>query len=101
MEKRTLYALVAFLALGLGAFFVMRAPEKGDRSGPKPRPVPTIKAAEIEGLDVTSDKQDSVSLAKDGTSWRIKAPKDWPADSAGVKSLVEALEKMTFADLVT
>jgi hypothetical protein len=101
MEKRTLYALVLFLALGLGAFLVMRAPEKGDRSGPKPRPVPTIKAAEIEALDVTSEKQEAVSLAKDGANWRIKAPKDWPADAAGVKSLVDALEKLSFADIVT
>ena len=39
MEKRTLYALVAVVALGAIAFAVMRAPEKGQRKGPPPRPV--------------------------------------------------------------
>jgi hypothetical protein len=74
MEKRTLYALVAFFVLGLGAFLVMRQPDKGDRVGPKPRPVAAFKAADIQTLEVTSEKQEKVTLEKAGTTWRIKQP---------------------------
>ena len=101
MEKRTLFALVAFVALGLGAFLVMRSPDKGDRVGPPPRPIAAFKAADVQALEITTDKGESVTMAKQGPEWRITAPKDWPADPAGVKSLVDGLEKMTFGDLVT
>jgi hypothetical protein len=101
MEKRTLYALVAFFVLGLGAFLVMRQPDKGDRVGPKPRPVAAFKAADIQTLEVTSEKQEKVTLEKAGTTWRIKQPQDWAADGAAVKSLTDALEKLAFGDMVT
>jgi hypothetical protein len=101
MEKRTLYALVAFVVFGLGAFLVMRAPEKGQRSGPRARPLNPPKAADVVHLDITTDKGENVSLEKSGSAWRIQSPKDWPADQAAVKSLVDGLEKMTFGDLVT
>jgi hypothetical protein len=101
MEKRTLYALIGFFVFGLGAFFALRAPEKGDRSGPKPRPIPALKAADIQALELTSEKQEKVTLAKSGTAWKITSPKEAPADSAGVKSLLDALEKLAFGDMVT
>jgi hypothetical protein len=101
MEKRTLFALVAFVALGLGAFVVMRAPEKGQRSGPRPTPFAPFKAADVQSLEITTDKKAQVTLEKTGAAWRVKTPKDWPADNAGVKSLLDALEKLTFGDLVT
>ncbi len=101
MEKRTLYALVVFVAVGLGAFWVLRAPEKGERSGPRPRPIDVIKSADVQTLEVTTEKQEHVTLTKSGSAWRVTAPKDWPADSSGVKSLLDGLEKLTFSDLVT
>ena len=47
MEKRTLYALLAVIALGGIAFAVLRSPEKGQRQGPPPRPIAEIKANDI------------------------------------------------------
>ena len=44
MEKKTLYALIALLVLGGLSVYVMRAPEKGDRVGERPRPLPTEPA---------------------------------------------------------
>jgi hypothetical protein len=50
MEKRTLYALLAVLAVGALALAVQRSPEKGQRKGPPPRPVAELKTADIARL---------------------------------------------------
>jgi hypothetical protein len=100
MEKRTLYALVAVVALGAIAFAVLRAPEKGQRKGPPPRPVATIKASDVAKLELTNDKNEKTVLEKTGASeWRIKSPGDWKADQQGVKQVLDGLEKLTFADV--
>ncbi len=101
MEKKTLFSVGALLVLGLGAFFVMRAPEKGQRVGPKPRPIAPIKAAELAELDLTTEKQDHVVLVKKGGGWRLQGPQDWGADPQAAKALEGALEKLSFGDLVT
>jgi hypothetical protein len=102
MEKKTLYALVALLALGGLAFYVMRTPEKGDRVGEKPRPVAEIKAGSIAQLELTQPKgTDKVTLSKKGDKWQVTAPYDKPADQSAVKSVVEALEKMKWGDITT
>jgi hypothetical protein len=101
MEKRTLYALVALVLMGAGAFAVLRAPEKGQRQGPRPRPIAEIKAADVVALELTNEKQEKTTLEKTGDAWRVKTPAEWPADGAGVKSLVEGIEKLAFGDLVT
>jgi hypothetical protein len=101
MEKKTLFALIAVAILGAGAFAVLRAPQKGQRVGPPPRPVAEIKAADIAHLELVSEKQDKVVLDKKGDKWSITSPKEWAADGAGVKSLVDGLEKLGFHDMVT
>jgi hypothetical protein len=98
MEKRTLLALVALVLLAGGALVVLRAPEKGQRKGPPPRPIPEIKAADLTHLEVTNDKQQKTVLEKSGSDWRVKAPGDWKADQSAVKGLTDGLEKLTFAD---
>ncbi|HZS39818.1 MAG TPA: DUF4340 domain-containing protein [Polyangia bacterium] len=100
MEKKTLIALIAFLAAGVGAFFVMRSPEKGQRTGAAPRPIPEIKSDTVDELDLTSEKQDHTVLVKKGGGWRLKTT-DQGADPQAVKMLVDALGKLTFGDLVT
>ncbi len=101
MEKRTLLTLAAFVVLGVGAFLTMRAPQKGQRSGPAPRPVAAFKAADITGLEVWSEKQQHAVLEKTGSEWRVKDPGDWKADQAAVKMLTDGLEKLAFGDVVT
>ena len=39
MEKKTLYALVAFVALSVAAVVSLRSPDKGERVGERPRAV--------------------------------------------------------------
>jgi hypothetical protein len=101
MEKRTLLAVVLVVVLGAAAFLVMRAPEKGQRKGPPPRPIAALKAADVTGLEVWNDKQQHAVLEKSGSDWRVKEPADWKADQAAVKQLTDALEKVTFGDVVT
>ncbi len=102
MEKKTLYALVALLLFGGLAVYVMRAPEKGDRVGDRPRPVAEIKAGSIAQLEITQPKgADKVTLSKKGETWQVTAPYDKPADQGAVKAVVEALEKMKWGDITT
>lgn len=99
MEKRTLVALLAVIAIGLIAFVVMRAPEKGQRQGPPPRPIAEIKAADVARLEVTNEKQEKTVLERTGSSeWRVKEPVDWKADMSAVKQLGDGLEKLAFHD---
>ena len=101
MEKRTIFALSAFLVIGLGAFFVMRAPDKGDRVGPRPRAFPEIKADDVTELDVASTKQEKTTLVKKDGVWRIEGPGDWAADAAAVKGLLDGLATISFGDVAT
>lgn len=101
MEKKTLFALLAVIVLGAGAYFVLRAPEKGQRVGPAPRPVPPIKSAEINHIEIVNEKQEKTVLDKATDRWRISSPKDWAADQAAVKTLTDGLEKLGFGDLVS
>jgi hypothetical protein len=102
MEKRTLLALVLVLVAGGGALYVMRTPEKGQRKGPPPRPIAAIKAADLTGLEVWSDKQVHTVLEKtEKGDWRVKQPSDWRADQGAVKMLTDGLEKLSFGDVVT
>jgi Domain of unknown function (DUF4340) len=99
MEKRTLYALIAVVALGGIALAIMRSPEKGQRKGPPPRPIAELKAADVAKLELTNEKQEKTTLEKTGASeWRVKSPGDWKADQQGVKQVLDGLEKLTFAD---
>ncbi len=102
MEKRTLYALIAVIALGAIAFAVLRSPEKGQRKGPPPRPVAEIKSADVAKLELTNDKQEKTVLERTGASeWRVKSPGDWKADQQGVKQVLDGLEKLSFADIAS
>lgn len=102
MEKKTLYALIALLALGGLSFYVMRSPEKGDRVGERPRPLPEIKSGSITQIELAQPKgTDKVTLSKKGDKWQVTAPYDKPADQSAVKSIVDALEKMKWGDITT
>src|SRR4051812_9484480 len=101
MERKTWDGLIAVRRLGIGAFAGMSSPVTEQRTRPPPRPIPTVKAADVAHLEVTDDKQQKTVLDKKDGRWRITAPSDWPADQAGVKALTDALEKVTFGDVVS
>ncbi len=72
MSKKTFILLVACLAIVGAAFLSQRRPEKGELSGPRPRPIPAIAKDAIVDLKVTLEGKTS-HLKKDGT-WKPLEP---------------------------
>lgn len=102
MQRKTIIALVASILLGIAAFMTWRAPEKGTRTGPRPRPVAAFKAADVKQLELqASDTRGQVVLKLEGTTWKVTAPSAWNADQTTVKGAVDQLERLTFGDVVT
>ncbi|HNK45231.1 MAG TPA: hypothetical protein PKL17_10635, partial [Pseudomonadota bacterium] len=95
MEKKNLYALVAFVALAVSAVYSLRSPDKGERVGERPRAIAEIKAGSIATVEVAQPgDKDKVTLTKKGDKWQVTAPYDKPADQTAAKSAAEALEKV-------
>ena len=101
MEKRTLYAALVVVLLGIASFAVLRSPEKGQRSGTKARPISVIKPDEITKLEITTSKDEKTILERNGDGWHISAPLQASADAQAVKALTEGIGKLTFGDVVT
>lgn len=101
MEKKNLFALLALLGLLGAAIFIMRSPEKGDRIGERPRPLPEIKASALTTLELTQPGGERVTLVKKGEKWQVTSPYDKPADQAAAKAAAEALEKVKWGDVTT
>ena len=75
MNKKTLVSLVLFVGLGVGAFFALRSPEKGERRGPKigPAGISAIKKDEVDELEITNAGK-KTTLKKEGDKWWVTAP---------------------------
>ncbi|MEO6951307.1 MAG: DUF4340 domain-containing protein [Polyangia bacterium] len=101
MEKRTLYAALVVVLLGVASFAVLRSPEKGQRTGTKARPIPVIKPDDITKLEITTSKDEKTTIERNGDGWHIVAPFSSGADAQAMKSLTEAIGKLTFGDVVT
>ncbi|MSP62323.1 MAG: DUF4340 domain-containing protein [Myxococcales bacterium] len=101
MQQKTLIALGALAAIAIAAWLTLRAPEKGQRIGPPPRPQAALKASDVKELELTTNGKDKVILKLDGTTWKLTAPGAFVADQPSVKTAVEQLEKTTYGDIVT
>ena len=100
MNKKTLIAAGAFVALAIIALVTLRQPEKGERASDHPRPIPTLNPVEITTLDVTKGGV-TTTIKNEGGIYKVTAPVSYPADQATAKSAFEALGKMDVTDLVT
>jgi hypothetical protein len=100
MNRKTLTAGAVFAGLLLLTLVVLRAPEKGSRTGEAARPVPKIAAGAIESLEVTKDGKTTV-IKKDGSSYKVTAPVTYAADADAAKQAFEAIEKLDFAGIVS
>src|SRR4051812_36623552 len=102
MNQKTLIALGAMATIAVLAFLTMKAPPKGERSGPRERPIAAFKAADVKELELTSNNgKDKTTIKQAGSLWQITAPATYSADQSMVKTAVEQLEKLSFGDLVT
>lgn len=100
MNRKTLTAFAVFAALILIAVVALRRPEKGQRSGQRPRPVAVMKASDVDTLEVTKAKVTTV-LKKDGGKYRVTAPVTYAADEQVAKGAFDALEKLDFSGIVS
>jgi hypothetical protein len=101
MDKKTIIMLglfVLLLAGVIGAKVALRP--AGDRAGDRPRPLPALKAADLDGLDVTNAKL-TTSLKKTGETWAVTSPVNYPADASAVKTALEKIEQLAFDGVVT
>ena len=98
MNPRTT-AILALVVAALGAFVYFYEIRGGERRAEAEteakRLFPGLEAAEITSLELrTSDGQDArIERTPDG--WRLREPRDFPADGATVDSLVAALARLT------
>ncbi len=100
MNKKTLTAAGAFVALAIIALVTLRQPEKGERASDHPRPIPVLNPVEITTLDVTKGGV-TTTIKNEGGIYKVTAPISYPADQTIAKSAFEALGKMDVTDLVT
>jgi hypothetical protein len=100
MNRKTLIAGGVFALLVIVAVVVQRAPDKGERSGEAPRPVPAIAAGEVDTLEITKAGAKTV-VKKEGATFKVTAPAPYAADQDGAKQAFEAIEKLEFGNIVT
>ncbi|HET6279450.1 MAG TPA: DUF4340 domain-containing protein [Polyangia bacterium] len=100
MNRKTQIALAVFGVLALVTVVTLRQPEKGERVGERPRPIPTLKTGDFDTLAVTKGGKTAV-IKKAGDKFTVADPAGYPADEAAAKQAFEAVEKMDFGDVVT
>jgi len=100
MQRKTVTALVVFLMLLGGVYWLLKTPEKGQRVGERPRPFASMPKGSVRQVTLTS-KGVTVTLAKSAGGWRVSKPVDYAADPYAADATVEKLEKLEFGDLVT
>lgn len=102
MEKKNIYALGALVLLAVLSIVMLKRPEKGERTGERPRPVPELKADAVKSLEVAQPPgTDKVTIAKQGDRWQVTSPYDKPADGKAVKDVLDQLEKVRWGDITT
>jgi len=100
MNRKTLSALAVLAVVAIAAVIVLRQPEKGQRVGERPRPIPRLKAGDFDTLVVTKTNA-ATTIKKEGDKYKVVAPIPYPADDNVAKQAFEAVEKLEFGDLVT
>jgi hypothetical protein len=101
MNRKTLTAIAAVAVLGIIAIFVLRQPQKGERTTDRPdRPFAKLSAGDVDTLEVTKAGTKAV-IKKEGGKYKVTAPVPYAADESVAKSAFEAVEKLDFTDLVT
>jgi hypothetical protein len=100
MNRKTLLAGAVFAGLLLITLFVLRAPEKGTRTGEGERPIAAIGEGKADTLEITKDGKKTV-VKRDGAGFKVTEPVPYPADVDAAKQAFEAVEKLEFGSIVT
>jgi hypothetical protein len=100
MNRKPLFAIAAFVVLGLVAVFALRQPEKGEAVGDRARPLAKLDAASFDTIEVTRAGA-KVTIKKEGDKYKVTQPVAYAADDVAGKAAFEALTSLTLGDLVT
>ena len=100
MNRKNLTALFVLGVLVVVAVVVLRQPEKGQRVGERPRPIPRLAVGSFDGLVVTKGVSNT-SIKREGDKYYVVAPLRYPADENVAKQAFEAIEKLEFGDTVS
>lgn len=100
MNRKNLTALLVLGVLIVVAVVVLRQPEKGQRVGDRPRPLPKIAAGSFDTLAVTKGGV-TTNIKKEGDKYKVIAPVQYPADDNVAKQAFESIEKLEFGDIVS
>ena len=96
MKIKKEYLILAIIIVALSVYLVMR---RGDRTLYELPEMPQISQKEITRLEITRG-QTVIDINKKDNNWYI-APKEYPADTDQVKSMLEGIEKLTLTALVS
>lgn len=100
MERRNQLALGVFFVLGVAVYMLYSAPERGQRVGERPRPIPRLAKEQIKKVTLTA-KGKTVVLERAAAGWRVAAPVQYPADKYASETVERKLEKLEFGDMIT
>ena len=99
MNRKNLTALLVLVVLIVVAVVVLRQPEKGQRVGERPRPLPKIAAGSFDTLAVTKAGA-TTTIKKDGDKFKVVTPVQYPADETVAKPALEAVGQLDVGDVV-
>jgi len=100
MNRKPLYAIVAFAALGIAALVTLRRPEKGEAAGDRQRPLGKVDATALDTIEVTRGGA-KTAVKKDGAKFKVTAPVAYAADEVAAKAAFDGLTSLTLGDLVS
>lgn len=95
---KTGVALLVVAALGSYIWFVERKREPGTEE--KKEAVLTLDKEKAHEITLAAPGQDTVRLVKDGSSWRVSAPFDAPADKSAVDTMLGSLARVEAQEVV-
>jgi len=96
MRIRKEYIILGMVILALSLYLFLR---KQDRTHYKVPEVPPLAQADISKIEI-SKKGTAITLNKRDTIWRI-APQGYSADAGKVKSMLDAIEKLTLTAMIS
>lgn len=96
MKIKKEYIILAIVIIALSVYLVMRRSDRTLYELPK---IQKVSQKEITRIEITRG-QTVIDLNKKDNHWYI-APKEYPADAAKVKSMLESIEELTLTALVS
>jgi hypothetical protein len=100
MNRKPVYAMIAFAVLGVLALVTLRRPEKGEAASDRQRPLTKLDPAALDTIEVTRGGAKTV-VKKEGAKFKVTEPVAYAADDFACKTAFDALTSLSLGDLVS